>query len=56
MQAELAASGVDIGARAEVPDVTLPEDLPEEIPGEVEVEGIPDRVSPNEAEAAVDGA
>jgi small subunit ribosomal protein S2 len=36
LQAELAASGVDIGARAEVRDVTLPEDLPEESRGEPE--------------------
>jgi len=56
LQAELAASGVDIGARAEVPDVTLPEDLPDELPGEVEVEGGLDSASPSEAEAAVDGA
>ena len=56
LQAELAASGVDVGARAEIPSVTLPEDLPEEIPGEVEVEGVLDSV-PSEAEAAVvDGA
>jgi small subunit ribosomal protein S2 len=56
LQAELAASGVDIGARAEVPDVALPEDLPEEVPGEVEVEGVLDSASPSEAEATVDGA
>jgi small subunit ribosomal protein S2 len=56
LQAELAASGVDIGARAEVPAVTLPKDLPEEVHGEVEVEGVLDSASPSETEAAVDGA
>jgi len=57
LQAELAASGVDVGARAEIPSVTLPEDLPEEAPGKVEVEGVLDSVLPGEAEsAAVDGA
>jgi small subunit ribosomal protein S2 len=57
LQAELAASGVDVGARAEIPRVTLPDDLPEEVPGEVEVEGVLDSVLPSEAEtAAVDGA
>ena len=57
LQAELAASGVDVGARAEIPSVSLPEDLPEEVPGEVEVEGVLDSVLPSEAEgAAVDGA
>ena len=56
LQAELAASGVDIGARAEVPDVTLPEDLPQEAPSEVEVEGVLDSASPSEVEAAIDGA
>jgi small subunit ribosomal protein S2 len=52
LQAELAASGVDIGARAEVENVTFPEDLPEEVTGEVEVEGLPDSVLPGEAEIA----
>src|SRR5262249_47574626 len=56
LQAELAASGVDIGARAEVPDVTLLADLPEEVRGEVEVEGVFDSALPSEAAAAVDGA
>jgi small subunit ribosomal protein S2 len=57
LQAELAASGVDIGAREEIQDVSLPEDLPEEVRGEVDVEGVVDTALPSEAEtAAVDGA
>jgi len=57
LQAELAASGVDIGARPEIPGVTLPEDLAKEAPDEVEVEGTLDSVLPSEAEtASVDGA
>jgi len=57
LQAELAASGVDVGARAEIPSVTLPEDLPEEVTGEAEAEGALDSEPPSEAEtAAVDGA
>ena len=57
LQAELAASGVDVGARAEIPSVTFPDNLREEIVGEVEVEGVPEGVLPGEAEkAAVDGA
>ena len=57
LQSELAASGVDVGARAEIPSVSLPEDLPEEVPGAVEVEGVLDSVLPSETEtAAVGGA
>jgi len=56
LQAELAASGVDVGARAEIPNVTLPADLPEEVPGEVEMEDVLESVPPSEAEAAVDRA
>ena len=57
LQAELAASGVDIGARAEITDVTLPKEPPLEVPGEAEGEGSPDSELPSEAEvAAADGA
>jgi hypothetical protein len=57
LQAELAASGVDIGARAEIQAVALPEDLPEEVPGETEVEGVLDGALSSETEtAAVDAA
>lgn len=35
LQAELAASGVDIGARAEIAPEALLEELPEELPGEL---------------------
>jgi hypothetical protein len=57
LQAELAASGVDVGARSEISGISLPEDFSEEVPSEVEVEGVLDSVPPSEAErAAVDGA
>jgi small subunit ribosomal protein S2 len=57
LQAELAASGVDVGARAEIHSVTLPQDLTEEVHDEVDVEGVGDNALPSEAEtAAVDGA
>ena len=57
LQAELAASGVDIGARAEIQDLSLPEDLPEEVPSEVDVEGVLDSESglPSEAETPAVG-
>jgi small subunit ribosomal protein S2 len=57
LQAELAASGVDIGARAEIQAVVLPEDLPKQVPGETEVEGVLDGALSSETEtAAVDAA
>src|ERR1700751_2416539 len=52
LKAELAASGVDVGARSEIPSVSHSEDFPEEVPGEVEVEGVLDSVLPSEAERA----
>ena len=56
LQAELAASGVDIGARAEIPRAALPADLPEEVPGE-EMEELSGAAPPSEAEtASADGA
>src|SRR5262249_15905755 len=57
LQAELAASGVDIGAREDVQDVGLPEDLPEEIRDAADIEGVVGDPLLSEAEmAAVDGA
>jgi len=57
LQAELAASGVDIGARAVIEPVTLSEDVPQELPGETEVESVLDGALSSEAEtAAVDAA
>ena len=61
LQAELVASGVDIGARAEIPGAALPEELPEEVreevPGEAEGESVLDSAVPSEAEeVAVGGA
>jgi small subunit ribosomal protein S2 len=39
LQAELAASGVDIGAREEVPEPLVPDELPEELPEAAETAG-----------------
>jgi small subunit ribosomal protein S2 len=49
LQAELAASGVDIGARADITDLTARE----EIPAEAEIEASLEGELANEAEAAV---
>ncbi len=51
LQAELAASGVDIGARAEIAPEALPEELPEELPGEI-TEAMAVGNAPAEAEPA----
>src|SRR5262245_47405432 len=57
LQAELAASGVDIGAREEVQDVILPDDLSEDGRSQVDVEGVLDSALPRELEpTAVDRA
>jgi small subunit ribosomal protein S2 len=50
LQAELAASGVDIGARADITDLTVPAD---EAPAETELEATPERELSSEAGAAV---
>jgi small subunit ribosomal protein S2 len=49
LQAELAASGVDIGARADITDLTVPA---EETPAEAEIEASLEGELANEAEAA----
>ena len=51
LQAELAASGVDIGARAEIAPEAVLEELPEELPGEV-TEAMAGGNAPAEAEPA----
>jgi small subunit ribosomal protein S2 len=51
LQAELAASGVDVGARAEIPEV----DFAESAAGADEVEAGLDSALPSEPEAAVAG-
>src|SRR5262249_41129447 len=57
LQAELAASGVDIGAREEVQDDILPDDLSEDGRSQVDVEGVLDSALPSELEpTAVDRA
>jgi small subunit ribosomal protein S2 len=50
LQAELAASGVDIGARADITDLTVPAD---KAPAETELEATPEGELSSEAEAAV---
>ena len=53
LQAELAASGVDVGARADMPEMNIGE----QATGEDEVDGRLDGALPSEAEPAVaDGA
>jgi small subunit ribosomal protein S2 len=52
LQAELAASGVDVGARAEIPEISFGEPVAED-----EVDAPLDGALPSEAEAAAaDGA
>jgi small subunit ribosomal protein S2 len=52
LQAELAASGVDIGARADITDLTVPEETPAEAEIEASLEG--ELATEPEAAAAVD--
>src|SRR5262249_20173052 len=56
LQAELAASGVDIGARPELQDVTPLEELAGEMPSEAEGGEVVDGVPPTEPESATLGA
>jgi small subunit ribosomal protein S2 len=57
LQAELAASGVDIGARADMPGADIPAvDFAEQTATEDEVEGILDSALPSEPEAAAAGS
>ena len=51
LQAELAASGIDVGARAELPTETAPEEPAEEAPAEQEMAAEPVAESAGEAEA-----
>jgi small subunit ribosomal protein S2 len=52
LQAELAASGVDIGAQAEIRGDSLPEDRPAAVADEADVDGALASALPAEAEAA----
>jgi len=53
LQAELAASGVDIGAQAEIRGGSLPDDRPAAVSDEADVDGaLASAQPPGEAEAA----